>query len=51
MVCAVEPREIHNVLSVGRVTADEDPLLQEGLFCTIHRPVSRRVSIDIPSLA
>ena len=25
-------QEIHNVLSVRRVTADEDPLLDEGLF-------------------
>ena len=32
VVCAVEHREIHNVLSVRRVTADEDPLLHEGLF-------------------
>ena len=32
MVCAVKHREIHNVLSVRRVTADEDPLLQEGLM-------------------
>ena len=32
VVSAVEHREIHNVLSVRRVTADEDPLLQEDLF-------------------
>ena len=45
MVCAVEHREIHNFLSVRRVTTQEDPLIHEGL------PGSRRVSIDIPSLA
>ena len=29
---SVEHREIHNVLSVRRVTVDEDPLLHEGLL-------------------
>ena len=32
VVCALEHREIHNVLSVRRVTADEDPHLQDGIF-------------------
>ena len=32
VVSAVEHREIHNILFVRRVAADEDPLFQEGLF-------------------
>ena len=32
VVSAMEHREIHNFLSVRRVTADEDPLLHESLF-------------------
>ena len=51
VVCAVEHREIHNVLSLRRVAADEDPLPPRRPFWTSLQPGSRRVSIDIPSLA
>ena len=46
-----EHREIHNVLSVRRVTAEEDPLLHEGLFERISDRDPEGFPLTLPSLA
>ena len=50
MICALEHRVLHSVLSVSRFIADEDPLFHKGFLERIPNRGSRRVSIDKPNL-